>query len=96
MFPSVSLVFESISGINKEPRGPDLVTLGKVAKMSKSIGIHPQSLIRHFKPIRNQRNVTNTITNSMKIKGSHNFLPIEHLVEKKRYYRVQQYEAEKI
>ena len=49
----------------------------KNAKLN--IGIHPQALIRHFKPIINHKNPTSTTTNAKQSKTNLFFPPIEPL-----------------
>ena len=57
------LIFYSILAINRGSKGPSLVNVLEVPKMSKKhIGICPQALTRHFKPIINHKNHQNIIT----------------------------------
>ena len=67
--------------INRGSRGPDLVDILKVLKMTINIGIHPQSLISHFKPIINYKNLKIQYKMRNKSKTSRNFPPIEPQIE---------------
>ena len=50
--------------MNKGAESQYLFKILKVPKMSKNIRIHPQALIRQFKPIINHENLKNIIKNA--------------------------------
>ena len=48
-------IFESISAINKWPKVPTFDGTPKIRKnVERKFGIHPQALVRYFKPIINR------------------------------------------